>query len=315
MGLIREESVSFRKLFLKNKVAKIAEIGLVIGEQGISIAFISDPETNKLTCDYFKRDQLTDVYDWVVDNKLLGKTVHAVLNCKQYHLYQVEPPSVPKEELNQALLYNLRDRLDYPVHEAQIDSFIMPDDTSRGGRTKVNVVAAHLPLLKNKIELIHKVGLQPGIIDIPEMAFKHLLQSNASMQKGICLVSYHEQFVTLMIYRQNHLYLSRNINIPSWRACLEVNSDSASENLVLEIQRTLDYYQSQLGQPPVAEIIIPDWSEPLQPLIEYLGDNLTSPVIRLNNADIVKENYDMTALRQLSLAKAAIVSGGINATS
>lgn len=306
MGLIREESVGFKELFVKKKALLDAEVSMVVSEQGIALAYIADAEQNKINGEYFERDDITAIRDWVLANKLQGKGVCLVLNCKQFQLYQVEPPSVPKEELNQAILYSLRDRLDYPVNEAQIDSFAMPKDASRGARAKVNVVAAHLPQLIRKIDLIKKSGLTPSIIDIPEMAYRDILLTRDSMGKGICLVNYHEQFVTLMIFRKGKFYLSRQINIPSWNACLAANGDAASENLLLEIQRTLDYYQSQLNQPPIAEIILPDWSEPLQPLLDYLQKNLGHPVTRLENICVDKSKYGMAALRELMLASVAL---------
>ena len=302
--------MGLKELFVKNKASVDAEVGMVVSEKGIGLAYIVDAEQDKISCEFFEREDINGIRDWVSANKLQGKGVRAVLNCKQYHLYQVEPPSVPEEELNQALLYSLRDRLEYPVNEAQIDSFEMPGDASRGARAKINVVAAHLPQLKNKLDLIKKAGLAPSCIDIPEMAYRDILLSRESMAKGICLVKYHEQFVTLMIFRKGNLYLSRQINIPSWNACLAANGDSASENLVLEIQRTLDYYQSQLNQPPIGEIIIPDWSEPLQPLLDYLEKNLGHPVTRMENICADKSKYGMAALRLLTLATAAVYQTG-----
>ncbi len=302
--------MGLKELFIKNKARIDAQVGLVVSEQGIALAYRADANQHHINCAFFEQDDVKALQDWVSEHKLQGKGVRIVLDYKQYHLYQIEPPTVPEAELNQALLYSLRDRLEYPLNEAQVDSFEMPRDAARGARAKVNVVAAHLPLLKNKLSLIQKSGLTPSVIDIPEMAFRDLLLSRKTMEKGICLVNYHEQMVTLMIFRKGNLYLSRQINIPSWSACLVAKGDAASENLVLEIQRTMDYYQSQLNQPPIAEILIPQGAAPLQSLIDYLHENLGTTVSRLENLCADKPDDSMVALRQLMLASAAMARSG-----
>ncbi len=264
-------------IFLNQNNKNSSGIGLTVSEQGIFVARIqADGIPEVLVVEAGKWLVLGR---WVEKNKLSKTPVHVVLNYDAYHMYQVDPPSVPEEEMNQALLFSIRDRINYPVNEGQLDSFPLPQKAQRSNQSRVNVVVSHLPLLANITQGIRAAGLENSSIDIPELALGHLLRDHPDMGKGICLIAYREDKVTLMVYREDELYLSRTLsNIHNWSQCLDPESFQEAENLVLEIQRTLDYYQSQMAQPPVAKVLLPDWSVPLEPLLAFLGDNLGTKV-------------------------------------
>jgi len=306
--------VGLKEFFIKKPKILNPKLGVVVGERGLGVALRSN-NSAQIECAYFENADTKLLKDWVYEHDLENCGFQLCLEEQQYKLYQIETPAVPEAELHNALLFNLNDRLDYPVNEAQLDYFDMPVDTQREGRNKVNVVVSHLPLLKKLIETLSRSAIQPAVINIPEMAVKNLLQSRESMQKGVCFVSYQETFIKLMIYRNDMLYLTRKVNIPSWDACLSHPGDSSSENLVLEIQRTLDYYQSQLGQPPVTEIVIPDWTDSLQELVTYLHKNIGISVSILENKGFDKSRFGVMACRQMSMASAAFVEENLNAAS
>lgn len=296
-------------MFTKKKLQN-PEIGMVVSDQGISVVN-TEADSGISKFKHFAAGDWSGLTSWVQQHKLSSKSVHLVLDNKQYQLNQVEPPAVPEEDMNSALLYSLRDRLDHKMDEVQIDHFSFPGDAHRGAVKKVNVVTAHAPTLKQHIAGMDSAGLQIAVIDIAELALRNLLLENDNMGKGVCLLAYHENFVTFMIYRNSELYLTRNVMINSWQDCISSDEDIAKEGLLLEVQRTLDYYQSQLVQPPVAELVIPDWSTPLTPLINYLADNLAMKVSKLSCRNDEQEFTDSNELRQLMLAGSALNKTGM----
>ncbi len=258
----------------KRKGNNHPQLGLMVSDEGIFAAYLK-PGTSEPIGTQIAAGQWYALSSWVEQQNLAGTTVHMVLSWENYQLFQVEAPNVPADEINPALLFSLRDRLNFPIAEGQIDSFPVPQEASRSNQNRVNVVAAHLPTLTRFIDGIRSARLEPAIIDIPELAFSNMLANHEDMSKGICFVAYREDRVTLMIYRNCELFVTRTLSsIQNWQQCLQPDTHQAAENLVLEIQRTLDYYQSQLGQPPVSKVLLPNWSEPLQPLLAFLQSTL-----------------------------------------
>jgi MSHA biogenesis protein MshI len=290
---------------LGKKLAQKPEIGMVVDKRGISVVSLNNG-SGSLQLQHFDGDDWPAVKLWVQEIKPDSNLVHLVLDKKQYQLHQVEPPKVPDAEMNQALLYSLRDRLDFPITELQIDHFEFPKDARRGGEHKINVVTSHTPELKIIIEGMEQSGLKPAIIDIAELAIGNILIDRESMSKGVCFLAYQEKNVTFIIYRNSELYLSRSVLINSWDDCVSPDTDFAKESLLLEIQRTFDYYQSQLTQPPVAELLIPDWGDPLSPLIDYLSQNLQMEVNSISFREECQQINSNLALRQLMIASSAL---------
>jgi len=287
------------------KLSNKAEIGMVVSERGISVVSMNN-SSESMQLQHFEAEDWSAIKLWIQQIKPQNNLVHLVLDNKQYQLHQAEPPKVPVEEMNQALLYSLRDRLDFSITEMQIDHFEFPKDARRGGEQKVNVVTSHTPEIKVIINGMEESGLKPAVIGIAELAIGNVLTSRESMNKGICFIAYQEKHVTFVIYRNSELYLSRSVKISSWEDCVNAESDFAKETLLLEIQRTLDYYQSQLVQPPVAELLIPDWGDPLTPLIEYLSTNLPMEVNPISFREECQQATSKLALRQLMIASSAL---------
>ncbi len=298
----------------QKKLPQNPEIGMVVSEQGITVVS-NDNGTGEEQLQHFDTAAWSNVKDWIQQIKPNSNRVHLVLDDKQYQIHQIEPPKVPDEELNQALLYSLRDRLEHPITEMQLDHFEFPKDAQRGGERKVNVVTSHTPILKEMINGLTESGLKPAVIDIAELAIGNLLLGREMMDKGICFLAYQEKLVTFVIYKAGQLYLSRSVRINSWDECVNPDVEFAREGLLLEIQRTLDYYQSQLVQPPIAELLIPDWGDPVSPLIEYLANNLSLEVNQLSLREESQQPSSIAALRQIMIAKAALVRESNNAES
>ena len=276
------------------------ELGLTLSEQGIFVAHFD--KEGKLITAIFEPGKWLNLAKWIEQQKLQGTKVFCVLNWDSYSLYQVEPPSVPEEEMNQALLFSLRDRINFPITEGHIDSFPMPKNAQRSNQSRINVVVAHLPLLQNITQGVRAAGLLPKIISVPELELGHFISDHPDMKKGLCIIAYRDEKITLMIYREDELYVSRTLtSINNWQKCLQPDSYQAAENLVLEIQRTLDYYQSQMAQPPVAKVLLPDWSEPLEPLLQFLGDNLGTNVELL---EVPKSEIPVSIYQQQTIALA-----------
>ncbi|QTN43610.1 biogenesis protein MshI [Marinobacter salsuginis] len=184
-----------------------------------------------------------------------GAATTLVLPLDQYQVFQMDrPEGVEESELGDALKWKLKDFLDFSPSDAVSDVFPFPKDASRGRGELVNVVAARKVLVSELVRLVQEAGLELERIDIAELALRNLVCRLDENRRGAALVHLKENYGQMVICKDNTLYLSRRLDVTSDDLRDAARQESAVQSLALEMQRSLDYYESQLGQVPPAMI-------------------------------------------------------------
>jgi len=199
-----------------------------------------------------RQDTLTALAD---DLGLSGEPAVLVLPMEQYQVFQVErPEGIDDNELAAALKWKLKDFLDFSPEEAVSDVFPFPEEASRGRGLLVNLVAARKSLVKEMIELVRGAGLELERIDIAELALRNLAARLDTSNRGVALVHLRERYGQMVICRNDTLYLSRRLDVSYDDLRDAGRQENAVQSLALEMQRSLDYFESQLGQVPPGTI-------------------------------------------------------------
>jgi MSHA biogenesis protein MshI len=223
----------------------------------------------------------------------LGRTpVSAVIGAGDYQIVQVEAPEVPAAELRQATRWRLRDQFDFPIDSATIDLFDVPATARRGRARMLFAVAAH----GGAVESIGStmVRATPGfdIIDIPELCQRNLSALLPQDHKGMALLVLREQFAQLVLTRNGLLYLTRRFELGKRTTVslegaegdtTEAQVDAAS--LALELQRSLDYYESHFDQSAISDLVIAPGGARAIALATALSTETGLRVSALNLAD------------------------------
>ncbi|WP_296933329.1 biogenesis protein MshI [uncultured Marinobacter sp.] len=184
-----------------------------------------------------------------------GAATTLVLPLDQYQVFQMDrPEGLEESELGDALKWKLKDFLDFSPSEAVSDVFPFPKDASRGRGELVNVVAARKILVSELVRLVQEAGLELERIDIAELALRNLVCRLDENGRGAALVHLKDSYGQMVICKDNTLYLSRRLDVTSEDLRDAARQESAVQSLALEMQRSLDYYESQLGQVPPAMI-------------------------------------------------------------
>lgn len=194
-----------------------------------------------------------------------------VLPDDQYRLLLVEAPRVEPAELRAAIRWKVKDLIDFHIEDAVIDVFEIPGQEHRPpGQAMMYAVAARARDIRAQIDKVEKAGYQLDVIDISEMALRNLASLLEEDVQGVCLLHLQQKHGLLTLSRQAHLFLSRRLEIGLQD--LQRDVESASEQILLEVQRSLDYYDSHFQQPPIAGLkVLPG---PPDGLIERLDANL-----------------------------------------
>lgn len=190
--------------------------------------------------------------DWVERHGAAGARAVGVLARGEYQVLSIEAPPVEAAELRQAVGWSIRDLIDFPLAEAVIDTFDMPEPARRGRRT-MYVVVARRKTVAARVEQIERAGLTVAAIDIPELAQREV-SDRLDVDGGHALLALDDRQGLLTVFREGEHYLARALDIG--RTTLAERGDAASSDLVLEVQRSFDYYESALSQPPLGSLLL-----------------------------------------------------------
>ncbi|WP_115720064.1 hypothetical protein [Gallaecimonas mangrovi] len=174
--------------------------------------------------------------------------VRLVLPHSELSSLSVDKP--PTEPITEGLFWALKDAVPIPPHDLQFDYYDLPAQPI--GRERVNVVCASKALLKGVCQAI---PAQVVSLANEEMTLRFLFPASDAGRPLLLLRLNGDGDLLLAIYHQGMLFFSRWLQ--GYRLMQdELDPYLLSERLTLDIQRAMDYLESQLRQPPVEKIIL-----------------------------------------------------------
>lgn len=180
-----------------------------------------------------------------------------VLAPDDYSLLLVEAPNVEPAELAAAAKWKIKDMIDRPLEQLAISVFPVPRDAYRSQRDMLYVVAADRKKIQNVVEMVTGAGLQLTSIDIPELAMRNLTSLYTDDSDGLAMMDLRHDGSLLNLSKNGAIYLTRHLSSQVGDDILRSHEwDTVKDRLVLEIQRSLDYYESQMGQGHINRVIV-----------------------------------------------------------
>jgi MSHA biogenesis protein MshI len=190
---------------------------------------------------------------YVQKHGLAGAPCFFALSSHWYRIHQIDKPNVKDDELF--------DALQWPIQEvAGTDKELVYDYSDLpvqvAGQNKVAAVAIPKEEVEKLAKIIYAADLDLRSILIEELATAHLVPY--SDDPVITLVQEHGEVVVLNIVKNNQLYFTRRLkgfeNIGDFS---EVELDMGiTETICVQIQRSMDFFESQLRQAPIRRILL-----------------------------------------------------------
>ena len=256
------------------------QLGIYIGTS--SLTLFSFDENNEVIYQDSPLDMPTDQHfgdnaatKYITDSlrELLTKhqasgNCHVVLSPSYYKIVQVDKPSVPLTEMVSALKWQVNDLVTIEVDDMIVDYF--DAHTLAGAKPKVNVVCASKSFLTVMLRSIYQDDIKISTISTEEFAFLSLVPKQDEAVLLVCQQPNTE--AVLLIIKNGQLYFYRRL-----RGFAQLSQQSQQElangttdNLSIEIQRIIDYFERQLKQSPIKsiQVIVPSDNE------QYLADQL-----------------------------------------
>ena len=259
-------------LFKKTSAGK-GRIGLAFGANQIAVAVLRRDGTTPVLerCEILPVDSAAGADAAAIAVRAAGlprMPVSTVLAPDEYQLALVEAPEVPPAELRAAMRWRLRDTIDFRVEEAVIDVFDVPEQNRGGHGRMMYAVAAR----RNAVG--RHAGALAGmpnfdVIDVPELCLRNLAALLPAAAAGVALLHLGDARASIVLVRGRTFYLARQMDLAigktngTARAAPAGAGGSHAEGeridvgaVVLELQRSLDYYERHFDQPPITRIAL-----------------------------------------------------------
>jgi len=273
--------------FFKSK-SKAGSVGLEVRVDGIAIALAKPGDDGLLCISECKfqacsaAERLPVLTQLVSDLHLKGMPCNLVLTSKQYQTYPIEKPNVEDAELADAARWRIKDMLDFDLDDAVTDVYDFPSDALRGRPEQLNVVVSRSAVVKEGLQLVLESGLELESIDIVDLSLRNVAARLSSDEHKAQAILYLRNGAGMMVLVKNgDLYLSRHFDFSLQSLNEPSQQDSVIQHLALEIQRSFDYFESQMGQVPPRTITLigPDSNVPLA---NMLGGSIAADVAWLD---------------------------------
>ena len=278
-------------------------VGIGLCREGVALAHLSRKSGEPLwgRIDYLPAPSLDDMTNaiarWVKEHSLKCTTTNFVLASHQADTFLTEAPEVAEEELNKAMRWKIKDMIDYDINDAVIDCFAIHGQRERGRQPMAYVVTAAVDVLKAYVTSVESSNLQLESIDIPAMAQRNLAAQLPEDKNGVALLVLDERSGLLTLTKGGELYLSRDLefgyshfaqqdNLPTQGGLaiegMPPATQSTLDQIMLEVQRSIDYYERYFAQPQINSLVIAPTPRVVVGMVDYMASQLGMRVRELD---------------------------------
>ncbi len=289
---------------LLKKHASKGRVGIFFRRDGVAVCHFHPGADVELThCAFIEGASLDNpqpLQKQIDSWGLGGCHTSVVLSPKDYQLLLVEAPDVEESELGEALRWRVKDLVSYEIADAAIDYFSLPEDAYHGRNQMLYVTVAPKSLIDRVANCVHTAGLTLDVVDIPELALRNLAALQGDDTIGTAFLALQAPVSLVNLISDGDLYLTRQIETHGELLTDDPEQDIAdrAEGMILEIQRSLDYYESQIGKPPCLKLVLCPLQSGETPLMTQFRYNLAVEILQLDIGEHLSSSVALTPLLQ-----------------
>lgn len=272
--------------FKKKTPEQMARAGLDIGVAGIR-ALVLSGEKDKPTIMAFSYVPIESNISESIKKAISAihfavPRVNIGLSGPGVIIRYINLPKMNKEELRGALQFEAEKHIPFSVKEVFLDAYILNELANN--QMFVLLAAVKKELVHQSMQLMQSVGVEINNIDINTIALINTftyLERQVSLKPGenpksSALLDIGLKFSSLSIIEGQTPRLSRDISVGT-KAFATGNKDALSANLIDEVRRSFDFYESQSGKSLEAIYLSGEGSKS-EGLEQLLAQNLSLPV-------------------------------------
>ncbi len=235
-------------------------------------------------------ERATALADYVESNDLTATACVVVLPNQDYILRLLDRPPVEDDEIADSLPWLIKDVIDFDPADARVAHFAFPEDANRGRDPRLFVAAARRSVIEEVTALVEAAELELAAIDIAELALRNIAEELPEQVAGTAMLDLGAKSGDLALCHEGQLYLARTLGTGTQQIDNAIGNEIALDDddddelshqvrgqldeLLLEIQRSLDYYESELGKAPASRLVIGPSEAEISLYVPYLTEQL-----------------------------------------
>ncbi|MFH1612404.1 MAG: type IV pilus assembly protein PilM [bacterium] len=206
-------------------------------------------------------------------------TVVTSISGKFAIVKKIKMPLLQEKEIRQSIMWEAEQYIPFDIKDVIVDFQILATSENEKG-TDVLLVAIKKERIHTHLEILNKLKLSPSIIDVDSFAVVNSYLTNTTNKEGVvAFINLGANTTNIIILNNEELQFTRDIAMGSkeitqaisqemkisyeeaenYKKTQTVNLLSVNnilENLIMEIQRSIDYYKSSFYNMNVGKIIL-----------------------------------------------------------
>ncbi len=225
-------------------------------------------------CDFLpavgSAEQSRVLRDWVDHHGLKKAPCVGLIAQHDVQQFQLEKPAVEDNEILQAVSWKIKDLINFDVNAAVVDTFELPP-SPKSPVKNINAVVANESVVADYVERIKQSGMELKVIDIHDLVSKNFNSIYDFSNQTIALLQFSDNEGLITIYHHEDLFVFRDIKIGLLGIEAEINDgEELYDNLLLELQRSMDYFESSYGHGLVQKMIVFPQTQGTERMATYL---------------------------------------------
>ena len=219
-------------------------------------------------------DQLPAVLQNIIeDQKLEGTNCVLVIPPERVESVQIEMSELPTADVQASLPWKLKELVSIPPQDMICD-FIEMDIQPLGQQPKAQIMATSRSYVETIIEPFHKANVP--IVGITTEQFVLAKMQSLEDVAQLIFVQHKEMAGILLILKNQQICFARKIRGTDSVINMmpEQIREYGADMIAIEIQRSIDYYESQLKQPPIKDVLLAVAGENEALVADILNSNL-----------------------------------------
>jgi len=188
--------------------------------------------------------------------RLKAHACTTLMPAAAYQITQLDAPQVPREERNGALRWALKDIVDYPLELACVDSLDLPL-ALRDRPPAVFAISAAEARVRARAEAFEQAGVPLQAIDVAELAQRNVAALLEEENRGLAFLRVDNDGGCLTLNFASDLLAVRAIDVSAADLVASEGEERLHliERLVLEVQRSLDFFDRQYSAISVSKLV------------------------------------------------------------
>lgn len=215
-------------------------VGLKISSRGRFLAFMGMKEIPRRKDEEDTQSQIETLRALLKEVPLKTRKVRVTVSGRGVNLIRLTLPSMPRIEMSEAIRWEIKNQLPFPIETARIDFHILDEFVEEGvKKLDLMVVACPTHLIDRTLSIVTGAGLQTDHLDIAPFALwdAFVLNDQAGKEEVVALIDLGAEKTGIHLFKNGKLQFSRDVTPAGddiTRAIMEGLGDEAEPSLLYE---------------------------------------------------------------------------------